>query len=1250
MTGTAQTHQATEPETPPESISNSDGSNSEGDGGLPPARLGRDGAEPGRTDLTNLAEGPPAMFGASGEDPVSQATVDGVRAMILAATRRLWQRLPASSRDRALIEAEINEITTIDQLTDDLESLYGKSGSLYIVGDGNAALRIELRVGLTRRDSTQRRPPDQTHGEMRGGGRTLNTAVHDMRTNRDLNVGFRIPVGRPFSALRLVTLNWFLRMTHNQFRRTASVTVGSQFDFIERNRVPSHSAGFELTWVVAVTPVSQQRGAGAPAVADIDVEADTTFVETFTSPLPPNAVWFEEHLATPRADWAEVTDNAEIPRLSVLDALHDPGSVVRKLQQVLVVDGQRVLERLDPQSQRALVRMVNDDNLRGHWPRVRSTGLISEPLVDADGTPVGLVGLRAEVHPRWEVSRSGKIPLETYHRAVAGTSGTASLQNATESSFGAAATIISEPIEQTTTVGTYASGGPGFTVRGSSAVRVTTHSGTEATVSRGQKNSGSDTVLAEADVTWFAWLIAEDELPEVSWTGTVADAEGARLRYVPTSIIPSAQQLWPPAGVIDGDAPGLSDVDEFRFDPVPVGARTEPGVDEAVKARLKQWGVIRAGPLATVAQAANYKRVLDAMSPEHRETNIDVFRTGVAPDEGSPVDRGIGIVLVLDHRTRWGVQQVTVQWMAGNRRVPVQHLGSTEDVRPITDQSTSYQLTRSTRHEWSYGGSTSGEGTVPLGGENPLSGVAPSGTPLPYNVEHSTDATHGATVRHNTLVESETGTVHAFRVPLAVTAAIFRGGDAPDWRYPQPGQPATVRYWVPRFLAQTREPARQLPATIRAVTLHDRAMLRRPGAQRSSLPAVITSVRGSADLDHAFKSLLISVFGRAHRDALVAGAPTVWGFVVQTINAALSVVRLSPVWVLPLVAVLADTLDRLLYALVGVPPSVEGTKSAQIRRSFVSPASLRTNIGQALTSVYGSDQIFESGPLSAFVGTLGLTAYEGKPEYLPPGTGEEEPEFYFEDFVVVTATRRSSLTRGHSRQYDGGVGFNLRPRGGWLPSGQIAGRYVRGTARSTTVRGQEVDVRLYGFEDKLYWLRFPVTFVAAVEGGAHNLLTMLASAVGFDWVYPAELAIDVPGAVQVHATTRELLAIWRTMGRVVDDGERIGGLPASLVTMLTALEAAADADDASRQQGLAPEDPRVRYPRRGLFDLLGMGDAAVAAVRETGPARGLYTKALAAVKRRIAGVTTPASIAYLPGVREWIAALSSTAVLRAATH
>jgi hypothetical protein len=365
--------------------------------------------------------------------------------MIIDAVSRYWRRSSPSAADRRRIRTEIDELTSVKRLSDDLPSLYGKSGSAHIVGDGSAALRIELHVQFTHHGSDQRRPPEETDAELRDGGRAFNTVTHEMRTNRDLAVGGRVPLGLPQSWLRVVTINWSTRFSHNQLRRTAAVTIGTQYDYIERNRVPNHSADFYLSWRVVVTPASGPVAGELPAAAD-DVEGDTSFTEAHTSPIP-SAVWFEEHLATPRADWQTITDNTEVPRLAVLDLFHNPGLAERRLRENLVVDGRRILDDLSPDSQRSLIRMLNNDNSRGQWEKLRSNGVVSEPLYNADGTQIGLVRVRLRPRPRLQISESDKTPLETYHRAMSGMAGTTSLQNAAEASFGVSATIIREPIE-----------------------------------------------------------------------------------------------------------------------------------------------------------------------------------------------------------------------------------------------------------------------------------------------------------------------------------------------------------------------------------------------------------------------------------------------------------------------------------------------------------------------------------------------------------------------------------------------------------------------------------------------------------------------------------------------------------------------------------------------------------------------------------------------------------------------------------
>jgi hypothetical protein len=763
-------------------------------------------------------------------------------------------------------------------------------------------------------------------------------------------------------------------------------------------------------------------------------------------------------------------------------------------------------------------------------------------------------------------------------------------------------------------------------------------------VSRGQKNASTDTVLADADIDWCAQLIADVEHPEVSWTTRAVDGEGVRVRYVPTKFTDANQKLWPPPGIIDGDGAGMGDIDDFQLLPANSG---DPDVDVAVTTQLKALGVIGAGRDATPEQATNYKRLLDAVSSEHRSTNMDEFRR-------------IGIEVTFDSMTLFGTSQTTVRWRARNRSAPIRHLGSTTDVRPITDQSAGHQFLRTAQTGWAVGGNINGEIGVPLGDDAPIATMQFSFAPISGSYDRTFIDTDGVSVRRNVLTEGEKGAVHGFRVPLAVTAEIIDIDDEPIWTYPGEGQPADVRYWVPRYLVSSTEPAPRPPIEVRPVSAEDQASLRRPGAQRFRLPAVTTVVRGSVEFDRVFTYLLRKVFGGPAVDPGTAVAPEAARPSAERLRVLASVLLslistiLALIHTFPGIAWLVRMLIALVRALVGTRPSLEGTKSARIRRAFVNSTNLRSNVLLALDSAYVSDQIFESGMVSTFEGHLELTAYEGRPTYVPPGIGDEEPEFYFEEFVVVTVGRRTARTDSRSYTPEGGAALNHRPKNGWVVSLSGSGRHVRGKATTTTTQRQYLDVRLYGYEEKLYTLRIPMTFIAAVQGGSRNLLSFLTSIVGYHWIRSAERAIDVPDAVEVHATTRELLAIWRAMGQRGGTGERIIGLPPTLAAMLAQLETMADADgrlsvdEIVAQPGPNPTNGAIRFLPRRIVEHLGLGDAAVADVRETGPARGLYDSALTAVWRTIGGTDQPTSTTYVPGLREWVAALSAPGVLRAA--
>ncbi|NJP31949.1 hypothetical protein [Micromonospora thermarum] len=1143
-----------------------------------------------------------------------------------------WGDHPPAVDVREQILREIDELLTGEALTSDLPTLVTDSGSAHIVGDDGQALRLTLWAELSRPDDQPAAPTvpadglrlDNVEGEVKAAYNEAVNDDHSTHNVRNLPLFYRQTRGMgDLPWLRVVAPFGGARFTVNEFRRSATVEQGVGHGYVMRTREPHHPHTYKVTWRVQVTSVHPD--VVRPAV-------------TSRPPLPdPNTLtlWFPEHLARPRGavvDLEESEGSVRSPQI-LLDGLDDPGAIERELRQRLWVGGERPLERLSATSQKHLLDFLSERNLKGGFSKLHRQGLISKPLYDRRGTFLGVLRLRATITPRRRVTLTDNTSMESIHVNKVRTSGTAGLWNATELTAGVGVAMISNPIEDTIEPGTYTMGGVQTAVTGGTASGHLLNAGSSTALGKGWKSSSDPerpgrlkrAWLAQSDIEWTVTLLADAGVddanaPSTTWHGRTAAGEGARVRYVPTTITPPApgdSPTFAPAWLAHGGGMGLATLDEFALSPL-VSDGNDIGVDAEVRRRLAEEGFLPTGTglLSAVTggalgdtnhqQVRNFVNLLTVTSDDFRMANWDELESE-------------GLWVAFDRSTATGANRVLVRWTVSGEAVG--HEGTTTDLTVWNAVEASNELTH-THQERDFAAVDPPQPVVVLGlGEGtPVRTVPVSVGPYRHTRHVSSERTSGASLgREVVTIGPGDEPSQVFRRRFRLTAEMYRVGDNdPFWRYenrdPVTGaetpnaQPGSVRAWVPDFLTSDSPTAAPDSPAPRPVEDADLRGLQRQGEQRFGPLPGITRAGGSTQLNRAFQEMFQEVFG--------------------------------------------DAPSRAGKTLSGASPVNEASASAQLRRAFVSPTKLRAEIDEILGGkVYSSDDLFEDGAASGREGSLTLRFYPSEVQYQQSRRGNL-PDFYHEDSTTTASgvTRAQAVGRGHLGAL--GVGLPFSIAGPWrlgVPAA-LWGSRMRSAigAESNTSLKQNIPT----YNGPVHTLRMSGTYVARLVGADRNLAGNIVEAGGGNRSRMASRAVDVPDTIEAHVDFRELFDVWRAMQRA---GSPIRGLPEQVERDLQARLRQVEEDERVARAIAGhtalvppPTGPDVRYPPRRIVERLGLGDATVRNVKETGPAGGLYELAMTAVEKAVPGATRPGSNTYLPGLHQQLTVLVSRGMLRTA--
>ncbi|MFI7609246.1 hypothetical protein ACIBTV_29605 [Micromonospora sp. NPDC049366] len=1196
-------------------------------------------------------------------------------------------------------------LLTRDRLTSDLPSMAKRGGSVYTVGVGSSAVRVTLWAQLSRPLDRAAAPghvsePVEVQGDSRWQRQTQVRAGHATQNWRDVPIvgRFVAGLGEARGALRTVVPAASVRVRYDQYRRQVVTSTGVRNYDIVRLREPHHLHDFDVRWRVRVAPAS---GPLNPHAGGTDPDRPR-WVERSSPPDgqtfdgEPLTVWFPEHYARPDPRPFAGHDLAVEP-LATLDDVHDPGAVERNLRERLLVDGRRVLDGLDADSQRTLTQFVSTKHLQGAFRRLRQGGgVVSDPLFDTDGRFVGMIRLEARITDAHPVTSTEVSRTEIYLEARVGDFGQAGLRNDLELGVGVGLTFVNKALKDTVAFGSYHMGGPSLEGRVSSTLRHAQHAGGSALVGRGLENGSvggrmARSHIVDVDVEWTATLLVGQDPRPVTWSARAEDGEGLRVRYTPAGFDGMSPGLRPPSGVERGGNLGVAAVTRFQLTP-PSDPRAA-NIHDALLAHLAAEGFVAMDGDASQLQVENLRRLLDVTSAEYLAAHWD--------------DLSADGLTVLFDRTRnlRGMERVAVRWRVRPTGRAAQHAGRSQDIAVLSVTGNDMDLNGSR----SSGGGLSGQLQADVTfGIRDWSAVAPmvpvTFGPYRYQRNYLRATMDGTELGRYVVVEAGDEAVHRFDLTWRLTAEVLTAGvPDPTWTYQvdgQPGQIVTVSVVVPESAVVESAPVK--PSVDGQVPRPPRASWRPVAAEAVDRPAdeVIPHIKGNVTVNGSRE--LNEMFGELSRQ--VFGGSRGW-------------------------------FDS---ALRGQSPAEQASTSAQVRRTFLSSARLGSSLDQILRGVYVTEQLFEDGYAGGVEGRLELRGATGRPTYLAPYQGRH-PQVYAEDGTGALYDNwlTETVERVHHVGATGSVGVfpfaNKPPRtDGKVPLHLYPGvghSWTPGASERTASMRAAEDTRVSTQQGTTYRLRIPVTFVGTVVGGLRHL----ASAPVGAFVEPATARsgeVEISDAIEAAVTFEELVGIWRALRARhphAPADRLIENLPEDLRERTAAAAQAIDRDQEIRERQLdlpAAEVTRrlhtgetVRYPPRRIVARLGLGDAVVSDIRfsphqqphqrpasaEQAPAetprprpvpraqrvdgtaevvrhgeeqsielrdlpRGsdqlkartsaeitvarraqaddLFRQGIAEVERLIPGATRPGSGAYMPGIHQAVAQASSPVALR----
>ncbi|MFD0584763.1 hypothetical protein [Dactylosporangium darangshiense] len=1254
------------------------------------------------TDFENQENGR-AYLSLAIDIEIADATVHGVQRVVRDKVSKHLQAAQRIERGAELptdLVAAIEKQFAADGLTADLPTIAARSGASYVVGEGDHAVVVTVRaeVGhpppgsvVTHNDAER-----TTAADTRNASATVVSSSHQAQTFRDLPLNLRPLFGLgKLPVLKTMSFLFGGAITHNQFRRAATVEVGVNATQYLRTREPHYAHEFSVKWFVTVqSPEGGDAGVLDGVPPDPAVDHDRIRLK-----LP-------QHIVTPQR-WRAGIDPA-LPTADeliaepavVLDTVQDPGSLLTDLVARLretgpdgSADGRRVLADLHVESLRALTRFVHASNLQGGFDRLRTDGLLSDPLWTSDGRPLGMVRLRAEAKPVRQVSRTPSR-FEMYFLNRLGDFGSSALRNARTFTFAPGFSFASKSkhLDDLRKAGSYHLGGTALQGRWGWGSRHSQEGGGLASVMRGLK-SERDVLVMDADVVWTATLERGQAGNPVraEWTGTSDQGQGLRLRYAPMPLEDADETgTLAPADIDRGTGSGYSVLTGFRMD---TRIAQEQTLDASLAAELRRQGFLPNGTDPTALQLQNLREFEDVRSAYVREQNYDELMAD-------------GIWLPMLRPTQWGTERVFVRWWATRDDTPAVHRGRSGSLSMFAGTELDADVTGSLMDTGTLEGRLQADVSIGLGRKataKKVPSLSATAAPVGYGWESNRTMSVGSSFGREVIMESDSdGTLHGFDVGLHVHAALYwPDSNTPAWEYSRgPAvaqmtyQQASVRVLVPQDRVE-RAPqgavaGQRVGPTLSPVPVtpeHRRALERAPAGLLPTLPGAVR-VGGSAALNAMFRDLLIAVFG---------GPRGAW-------------------W----------------SSLVGPSPASDATMSAQIRRHFVSPTRLRANLDQMLRGVHSSDLLFESGAMRQDEGWLELRAFQ----HAAP-TFKTKMPLYIEDSGVVTEAGGHGWQHRGSWLGDVSVGPAVTASRIWSVAPSVTLSGSRGERRTEGDMMSTTDLRVLTTSEDMYTITIPLTYIGTARGGWRAL--PLAPFTPFDptrpsWEHSQALVVD--DAVEAYVTFRELYEVWTAQAAAFPDtppADRIVGLPHDVLARLLEEEATRGRDSAARTAGEQPvgsldnadpadtsdPDRTVRYPPRRLAARLGLGEGVVVDVRQIqpstpapagapmlgtptggllpthhayppppigtgtagGPAavwgsvagrmsamwqtasgwlaatpptsnlasgRALYESGLNAVEAVVPGVTIPGSSTFQPGVHQAIADLSSPMVLRGA--
>ncbi|WP_432992184.1 hypothetical protein [Dactylosporangium sp. CA-233914] len=1133
-------------------------------------RIGR------QADLTDFGDGSLAMLDAG---TVDELTNGHVARLIETAEQALADYF--GSRRRGVppkILDELRKRITLEFVKVELPGLRTATGRALLLGDHDHAVQLRFNAGL-------RRLPDGAHAELpvRPGDmqsdlrylqQIIGLAQQLATTYRELPLSYVHAWGMGMlTFLRVILLAVTLRWTFNQYHRRQVTEQSTTQLQVHRLREQQYAHRYVVTWTVTAA----EAVLGAPAA---------TAPATRTDPEP-LTVWFPHHIARPPGQVTSAARPTPLPQqLVAAEGFHDPEFLHARL-----AGHYPRLKELNVASLRALLRFVGGRNLRAGFAKARAGGLLSEPLYDRKGKPVGFLRLElptVEEYRTVTLQRQGWMEMWRRHYVREG--GSATIRNATEVSGTIGITGTRHPYEETigrvpgSAGGLHVGGGiGGFTADtlmadGGAGLG----SGLSATASQARPIR-----VADANLVWLITLVGAPAGAQPLRIDSAETGEpGVRVRHAPLTAASPVPGLFPPAGVEHGGGSGLANAAEFTLHPPQHRGPGEPvaePVDDEIGNWLKQQGFIAAGPSATDEQLANHRRYLEVTTADHRETAWDELD-------------GHGIWEPFTRTTLTGVQRVVVRWRV--RRVgTTQSTGVVEDltVWRLWDRQVAMDLAHQTGD--SAHGLVQGDVMIGVTDDIPLSAAA---GPLQYTASADRTLHLGGAYEQESVVASPTGgSQHRTVVRFELVAEIRRQGTAGPVLTAANPQRGSVTLLVPDFRMLTSRAANPAEPPITVVAKPTKAKLAeieaglRPATEPPPKLPGMAFVGGSVDVNRLLTRLLEAVFA------------------------------------------------------TGTGPADQAGLSAQAMRVFASPARLPGAIEQAMRGVYASDQLFEPGMLSQWEGWVQLRAFPGIFQYRPNHTGVETNAMYIEDTTVASGGSAAETGQERALRAGGSIGPVVPISDHWNIAPQASGGRSAPKRRERSHGSESSEDRTWTFTGDTYTLHAALTYVAIVRGAPRNVLATPASLLS-DMSTLAIGYVTVPDALTVHASLGTLVKMLAAMHRLAPHASvdtLVGGLPQHVQDRIHALYRQTLADRTLRAAGRFATGPDVRFLPRWVTARHGLGDATITDVRPRGGHRELLDAGLKAVNDAVPGAMDPGSVSYLPGVHQNLANLVSTAVV-----